>query len=161
MSVLKIVSLLAFSLAVTGASAQGTGLGCTDPSLAKSEFIAELQKVQGNVLVSDASGMTSGVEKQPLKNTMRVTTTSRASVTVSFACGCDVKLKENERLDISAPNTCEAILAAVQPVPVDIALGAIPAATGGVSVGTGALIATAVGVGGYILFRRDRNVSPN
>lgn len=161
MRLIQIVGALASFSFLVGASAQSSDLSCTDPGLANSEFVAELRKVEGNVLVSDAVGMTSGVEKQPLKNNMRVTTTSRASVTVSYRCGCDVNLKENERVDIAAPNTCAALIAAVQAVPVGVALGAVAPVAGGLTAGTGALIATTVGVGAFILFRRDRNVSPN
>ena len=161
MKVMKILSVLAVSLAVTSASAQSSDLKCTDSSLANSEFVAELQKVEGNVLVSDATGMTSGVEKQPLKNKMRVTTTSRASVTVSYPCGCDVKLKENERLDIAAPKSCAAILASVQSVPIDVAIGAAAVPAAGGLTGTNVLIGTGVGVGVYLLYRDNRNASPN
>ena len=160
MKVIQIFGAVAALSVIAVASAQGSELSCTDSDFAKSEFVAELRKVEGNVLVSDAVGMTSGVENQPLKNNMRVTTTSRASVTVSYRCGCDVNLKENERVDIAAPNTCAALIAAVQSVPVGVALGAVAPAVG-LTTGTGALIATTVGVGAFILFRRDRNVSPN
>lgn len=155
-----VVGIVGFALASVVA-AQGTRPACDDPNSAKGDTIAELQNVQGNVLVSDAAGMTSGTEKQRLKNMVRVTTTSRAGVVVSFDCGCEVKLKENERLDVEAPRACAALLAAVQPVPVGTPIGAIAPVAGGISTTTGALIATTVGVGAYLLYRNNRNVSPN
>lgn len=133
---------------------------CDDPRSATGETIAELREVQGNVLVSDAQGMTTAADSQRVRNKVRVTTTSRAGVLVRFDCGCDVRLKENERLDIDAPSACAALLAAVQPVPAAGALGAV-ATTGATISPTGALIVTGVGVGAYLLYRNNRNVSPN
>lgn len=158
---LKSLVFVATVLSVSVATAQKTELGCEDPAVARSEFVAELQKVVGNVLVSDTTGMTSGVEKQQLKNKMRVTTTSRASVTISFPCGCDIQLKENERVDIAAPNSCAALLAAVQAVPVSVAIGAAAVPVAGGLTGTNVLIGATVGVGAYLLYRDNRNVSPN
>jgi len=134
---------------------------CDDPQSAARETVAELRDVLGNVLVSDAQGMASGTENQRLKNKVRVTTTSRAGVVVKFDCGCEIRLKENERLDVETPRPCAALLAAVQAVPVGAPIGAVAATgTSGIS-GTGALIATGVGVGAYLLYRNNRNVSPN
>lgn len=142
-------------------AAQAARTACDDPNAAKAATIAELRDVQGNVLVSDAVGMTSGTEKQRLKNMVRVTTTSRAGAVVLFDCGCEVKLKENERLDVEAPRACAALLASVQPVPIGTPIGAVTPVAGGISTSTGALIATTVGVGAYLLYRNNRNVSPN
>ncbi len=120
---------------------------------------AELRDVTGNVLLSTKDGMSAAVEKQTVAGGSRVTTTSRASVTVAFACGCDVKLKENERLDIEGPSTCAVLLASVTAVPV-VAIGAATASAGAFS-GTTALIGVGVGVGGYLIYRNNRNQSPN
>lgn len=123
---------------------------------------AFLQDVVGNVLVSTKEGIKAGMENQPVVNKTRVTTTSRASVTISFKeCGCDVKLKENERIDIESPNTCAALLAFVTGVPVDAAIGAVAASTGGISTTTGLVIGAGAGVGAYLLYRRNQNSSPN
>jgi len=155
-----LVSLLIAAAMSAAASAQPGGASCDSPASAKGDTVAELRDVQGNVLVSDAAGMTSGVDKQRLKNAVRVTTTARAGTLVAFDCGCEVRLKENERLDVELPKACPALVAAVQAVPVGVALGAVPA-VGGISTTTGALIATTVGVGAYLLYRNNRNVSPN
>ena len=121
---------------------------------------AELRDVTGNVLVSTKDGMIAGIEKQIVANKTRVTTTSRASVTIVFDCGCDVKLKENERIDIENPSTCAALLASVTAVPGATALGAATASAGALT-STNALIAVGVGVGGYLIYRNNRNQSPN
>lgn len=154
-----IVGLAGMALAF-GVAAQNARPACDDPNSAKGDTIAELRDVQGNVLVSDVAGMSSGVEKQRLKNMVRVTTTSRAGVVVAFDCGCDVRLKENERLDVEAPRACAALLASVQPVSIGAPIGAVAPVTG-ISTTTGALIVGTVGVGVYLLYRNDRNVSPN
>ena len=144
----------------TGVLAQTSPLACDDPEYVKRETIAALIDVQGNVLVSDPAGMASGVEKQRIKKGVRVTTTSRASVTINFDCGCDVRLKENERLDVEGGRPCAALLAAVEGVPIGAPIGAVAASAGG-SFPTTAAILTGVGVGAYLLYRNNRNVSPN
>ncbi len=121
---------------------------------------AELRDVTGNVLVSTSDGMSTAVDKQAVGGKSRVTTASRSSVTVAFACGCDVKLKENERIDIEAPSTCAVLLASVTAVPV-VAIGATTAASAGAFSGTTALVGAGVGVGAYLLYRNNRNQSPN
>jgi len=152
--------VLAMALSLPGFG-QSSAPACDDPQSAARDTVAELREVLGNVLVSDAQGMASGTESQRLKNKVRVTTTSRAGVLVKFDCGCEVRLKENERLDVETPRPCAALLAAVQAVPVGAPIGAVAAAaTPGIS-GSGALIATGVGVGAYLLYRNNRNVSPN
>ena len=122
---------------------------------------AELRDVTGNVLVSTKDGMSAAVDKQTVSGNTRVTTTSRASVTVAFTCGCEVKLKENERLDLGAPATCPVLLASVVAVPIAAAIGAGAAASAGAFTGTTALVAAGVGVGGYLIYRNNRNQSPN
>lgn len=143
----------------TNAMAQGPRLACDDPEYMKRETIATLAEVKGNVLVSDAAGMFSAIDNQRIKNMVRVTTTSRASVLIAFDCGCDVRLKENERLDVEGPRQCPALLAAVQAVPIGAPIGAVAAASG--SILPTALLLTGVGVGGYLIGRNDRNCSPN
>ena len=143
----------------TGVMAQTSRLACDDPENTKRETIATLAEVQGNVLVSDALGMSSAVDNQRIKNSVRVTTTSRASVLISFDCGCDVRLKENERLDVEGAKQCPALLAAVEAVPIGAPIGAVAAASG--SGVPKALLLTGVGVAGYLIYRNNGNVSPN
>lgn len=154
-----IVSFLSFFLGcalASGAFAQRSS-SCDDTSEAGKTTIAELRDLQGNVLVSDKEGVTSALIGQRVANKSRVTTTAKAGVVVSFDCGCDVTLKENQRFDVELPRGCAALLASVQPVPVTAALGAAPV-TGSTA---GLLTVGAVGVGGLILLRQSRNVSPN
>lgn len=155
----KLMSGLTALVLGIGVMAQTSRLACDDPENTKRETIATLAEVQGNVLVSDALGMSSAVDNQRIKNSVRVTTTSRASVLISFDCGCDVRLKENERLDVEGAKQCPALLAAVQAVPIGAPIGAVAAASGS-GVPTAVLL-TSAGVAGYILYRNNRNVSPN
>jgi hypothetical protein len=134
---------------------------CEDESYKKKETIAELRDLKGNVLVSDPKGIAAGADRQRLANKVRVSTTARSGVLIRFDCGCDIELKENERLDVEGGDPCAALLAAIKPVPVGVAVGAATVgttATAGVAVGA---IAVSAGVG-TVLYRRNRgNVSPN
>jgi len=142
-------------------AAQSAVLACDDPQSAKRETVAELREVQGNVLVSDSQGMVSGVENRRLKNKERVTTTARGGVLVRFDCGCDVRLKENERIDIESPRSCAALLAAVTSAAPALVIGAPVATATATSSYVAPLIGGAVGLGGYLLYRNNRNSSPN
>ncbi len=157
------VAVALFASAAPTVIAQQTAAACDDPAYAKRDTVAQLRDLVGNVLVSDKAGMGSATDKQRVGNNVRVTTTSQASVVVAFDCGCNVTLKPNERLDVVAGQSCAAALAAVSPVATNVALGA-----GAVGAGTGAGLSVpvvaggvAVGVGGYLLYRDHRNVSPN
>lgn len=159
-SVAKLFIGVAFATFATGLLAQSNRLACDDPANTKLATIATLNDVTGNVLVSDAAGMATATDKQRIKNYGRITTTSRASVTISFDCGCDVRLKENERLNIEGPRQCPALLAAVEALPIGAPIGAI-AASLGVGFLTTALVGTGVGVGAILLNRNFANQSPN
>ena len=154
-------SMLSLIVLVVASSvmAQASRLACDDPGNLTRETIATLVEVQGNVLISDAVGMSSATGNQRIKNSVRVTTTSRASVLISFDCGCDVRLKENERLDVEGAKQCPALLAAVEAVPIGAPIGAVAAASG--SGVPKALLLTGVGVAGYLIYRNNGNVSPN
>jgi hypothetical protein len=159
-----VVNLFALIAALVSANvlhAQATS--CDDPSQLRKDTIAELRDLQGNVLVSDKDGVSSAVSGQRVANKSRVTTTSSAGVVVAFDCGCNVTLKENQRVDIELPRGCAALVAAIQAVPVTVALGSAAAVAPAAAAGstTGLLAVGAVGVGGYALLRRNRNVSPN
>ena len=154
-SMLSIVVLVV----APGVMAQASRLACDDPEYLKRETIATLVEVQGNVLISDAVGMSSATNNQRIKNSVRVTATSRASVMISLDCGCEVQLKENERLDVEVAKQCPALLAAVQAVPIGAPIGAVAAASG--SAVPTALLLTSAGVAGYLLYRNNGNVSPN
>jgi len=104
--------------------------------------------------------MASAISGQRVPNGVRITTTSKASVTVAFDCGCNVRLKENERIDAELPRSCAGLLAAVTGAAPATALGA-SAVTATAGPFSAPIIAGAVGVGGYLLYRNGRNSSPN
>ncbi len=155
---LALVTMVAFSSGLVFAQSTST---CEAKDAGSKQTIAELRNVQGNVLVSDAAGMSSATVSQRVANKTRVTTTAQAGVTVAFDCGCDVTLKENERFDVTLPASCPALLASITPAMPAVALGA-PAAA---ATTTGSLlpagIVTGVGVGAYLLYRSNRDVSPS
>ena len=67
----------------------------------KDNTVAKLKDAEGNVLVSQGDAMVAGANDQRLAIGTRVLTTNKASVTISYDVGCDVRLKENERFTIS------------------------------------------------------------
>ena len=89
---------LAAAFAIPQPMAQGT------------ETIARLKDVRGNVLVSRESGLGSGAEQAPLTPGTRVITTANAHVIVSFDNGCEVHLKENQRLEVEKDKPCAALI---------------------------------------------------
>lgn len=161
-SVLRVIAALAFGVAASHAYSQSA---CEALDAAARPTVAELRDLQGNVLVSDSAGMASAGTGQRIKNKVRVTTTAKAGVTIAFDCGCSVSLKENQRLDVELPATCPAVLAAVATAAPDVALGALPAGSAGASGaalgGWVGPVAVGAGVGGYLIYRHNRNVSPN
>jgi hypothetical protein len=152
----------AMSLALASAlHAQAARIACDDPNYLKRDTVAELRELTGNVVVSDAAGVGTAAGGQRIANKARVTTASKAGVIVSFDCGCDVTLGESQRLDIDVPRACSGLLASVQAVPTAVALGATAAPAAAASSAAGLLTVGAVGVGGYLIYRNNRNVSPN
>jgi hypothetical protein len=158
----RLTAAVFISLALVGVSqAQDKRIACDDPNYQKRDTVAELRELSGNVLVSDGAGVGTAAGGQRVANKARVTTASKAGVIVAFDCGCDVKLEENQRFDIDVPRACAGLLASVQPVPTAVALGAT-ATPVLAAPSTSALLAVgAVGVGGYLIYRNNRNVSPN
>ncbi len=151
------VGLLGVLFAASPVAAQSSA--CESKDAASKPTIAELRDVQGNVLVSDKTGMQSGTAGQRIENRARVMTTSPAAVTIVLDCGCNIRLKENERVDVELPRACGAMLASVTSVTPQVALGASASAASTSFVAP--VVLGAVGVGGYLLYRSNRNVSPN
>lgn len=83
--------------------------------------VAQLKQLNGNVLVSRDTGMTAGYELLKLANGTRVITTANSEVVVVFDNGCDVHMKENQRLDVDSGRPCAAL------IPANLAV-AVPAA---------------------------------
>lgn len=140
-----------------GWQAAGLGIAATlcmaQAAAQQAQTVARLKEVTGNVLVSREAGLAAGSESQRLANGTRVITTAKSGAVVVFDNGCEVRLKENERLDVDSGRPCALLVA--QP------LGPMPpvAAVGAPLVGL--LIPGAVGTG-IVLDNRDKlPVSPN
>ena len=160
----------AISVAVACAAALVAG-----SALAQQGTVAKLSDIKGNVLVSQGDAMVSGVANQRLPAGTRVVTTAGASVKIDYDIGCDIRLKENERLTIVVGTDCAALAAGVVAVgPAAGAIGGGAAAAGAAGAGAGvtaagiaggaaivgAVAAGPLGYGAYETFK-DNNVSPN
>jgi hypothetical protein len=112
----------------------------------QSNSVARLKGVTGNVLVSQQSGLATGSESQRLVNGTRIITTANSEVIVVFDNGCEVRMRENERLEVDSGKPCALMVAE--------ALGGQPVAAAGVGLvplllplGGGAIIASGAGGG--------------
>lgn len=116
--------------------------------------IARLVQLNGNVLVSRESGLTSGNDSQRIAPGTRVITTANSEVVVEYDDGCRVRLKENQRFEVERGKPCALLLAQ------DLLVA--PAA---VSSSVAATVAPAVFIGGGIAMLIDGRgrppVSPN
>ena len=113
--------------------------------------VARLKQVTGNVLVSGQSGLATGNEAQPLANGVRIITTANSRVIVVFDNGCEVRMEENQRLDVESGKPCAALLPQ--------ALGAAPAASQGFAA---FIVPGLVGAGAIAAIVNNSNpVSPN
>ena len=129
-----------------------------------SPSVADLKNVQGNVLIGDASGISSATNGQKIPGNVSVTTTADASVDVVFNNGCTVSLKPSQRLDVNAGSSCEALIASVAPVAAPTAaLGAPVAASAGAAGVSGTTLAVLGGVGlaGALYANCHRRASPS
>ena len=125
--------------------------------------MAQLKKVEGNVLVSTAQGAVAGVNDLAVPDKSLVTTTSNGSVDVVLPKGCTITLKPNQRLEVDVDKSCDALALLVMDAPGAVALGAA-GASGAVAGFSGTTIALGVGVGvgvGLLIARGNRNSSPN
>ena len=99
--------------------------------------VARLTNAEGNVLVSEGDALVTGSNDQRLTVGQRITTTTGATVTVSYDAGCDIRLKENERFTV-AVGPCAVLAGQVE------SLGPAAGAIGGGTAGT----APSAGAGG-------------
>jgi hypothetical protein len=109
--------------------------------------VAQLKQLNGNVLVSRDTGMTAGAELLKVANGTRIITTANSEVVVVFDNGCEVRMKENQRLDVESDKPCAAL------VPANLAVAAPAAGPGFVGLLVPGLLgasgaAAAAGVGG-------------
>lgn len=136
-------------------------------------IVAQLAKVDGNVLVSTQSGLVAGVPGMPLRQGMRVMTTTNSTGVIAFADGCEVTLAPVQRTGINSELTCAERMAAAQGLVLDqaallAALGgstesiALAAAGGlGGAGGTAAAVGGLSGVTAIVAAQGDGTVSPN
>lgn len=143
------------------------------------ERVATLRVIEGNVLLSDATGLSSGEDAAPLLKGSRVITTANSQATVVYRDGCEVTLKANQRLEIDVDRPCKERIAQAQSIflePAGMALaaggaaaggGAAAAVLGGALAGTTGIVAGVAGVAGLgglaalASGRGDSTVSPN
>jgi hypothetical protein len=137
------------------------GLLAASGAFAQDHAVAKLKSVTGNVLVSQEAGMASGNADQPLVNGTRIITTANSEAIVRYENGCEVRVKENERLEIDDKKPCAAILPQAMGGAAIAALGAAAPASA-IAVAAGGVGVTAVAVEEEIRRRRRRpSVSPN
>lgn len=68
--------------------------------------VARLTRVSGNVLVSDASMISTAGEALRLAPGMRVLATTNSAATVEFHDGCRVRVHAGERFEVRAMTPC-------------------------------------------------------
>jgi hypothetical protein len=126
-------------------------LACADVWAQQQQpVVAHLKQVTGNVLVSREAGLATGNEAQPITNGSRIITTANSTAIVVFDNGCEVRLKENERLEVDSNRPCALMLVqAVGPAPL--------AAVGAPIMGT--LLPVVIGTT-IIVDRLDKNPAP-
>ena len=126
--------------------------------------VAQLKDVHGNVLVSKESGLASGDEQLRLTNGTRVITTSRSDVVVVFDNGCEVRLKENQRLEIDDAKPCAALVAQALSILAEPAGAAAASGAGGLAAYSVLMPALGGGLAGVRVIqslRESQPVSPN
>ena len=94
--------------------------------------VARLTNAEGNVLVSEGDALVTGSNDQRLTVGQRITTTTGATVTVSYDAGCDIRLKENERFTVTT-GPCAVLAGQVESL--GPAAGAIGGGTAGTALG--------------------------
>ena len=135
--------------------------------------VARLRQVEGNVLVSQESGLASAEEALRLDEFSRVITTANAKAVVVYDDGCEVALEPNQRLEIRTDKVCKERVAQAETIfkePAGIAFAAAgTGVAGGVTAaalsgfaGAGVIGAAGVtGIAALVLSRQDAAVSPN
>jgi len=144
-SIIAIGALVSGLLAATSAIAQSEQSGT----------VARLKDVIGNVLVTQQAGLAAGTEAQRLTKGTRIITTANSEVVVVFDNDCEVRMRENQRLDIE-DKPCAAM------IPVSFG-GTVLAA--GAGAGLAGFITPIVMVGGAVVLLEAGHgrtpVSPN
>ena len=76
--------------------------------------VATLAEAEGSVLVSNPTGLATGVKGNALRSGMRVITPANARATIRYEDGCVVELKPHQRIVIDLSVPCEGRLLQVQ-----------------------------------------------
>lgn len=139
------------------------------PSLAQQaqapRAVARLKTVEGNVLVSQETGLASAETAARLTEGSRVITTANAQAVVQYDDGCEVSLKPNQRLEIDVSRPCKERI--VQAHSVILEPGGAATLSGAVlagSIGVSSIAGGLAGLAGVAILgkeRQDRSVSPN
>ncbi len=149
------------------------GAGAEAPTQRFGETVAKLRQVEGNVLVSQESGLASAAESLRLDDRSRVITTANAKATVVYDDGCEITLEPNQRLEIRTDKECAERVVQANTIFKDP--GGLAFAAGGTGLVGGATAAALAGVGGgailgtagisglaaLLISRQDTAVSPN
>ncbi len=130
---------------------------------------ARLDRVEGNVLVSTATGLAAGGAGQALLAGTRVITPANGKALIKFDNGCSVQLQPNQRLVIDPSKSCEQLTLLVQstlpappaPSPPPSGFLASAAPSGGLPDFVGNMVGGVMGATAIIRWRQDENVSPN
>jgi len=140
-----------FSLAGAASFAQTPG-----------ELVARLKNVNGNVLVSRESGLAAGDEALRIAKGTRVITTANSEVTVVYDNGCEVKLKENQRFEITVDKPCRALATLPHSILLQPEGAALASATlGGAAFAAATPALGVAGVAAILSARSEQTVSPN
>ena len=137
---------------------EGVVVRSGDRLMVNGREVARLRNVEGNVLVSQETGLASGNEAARVHEGARVITTAKARVTIVFDDGCEVTLEENQRIEIDSRRACAMRLAEGVTGDPQGAIGLV----GGVSFLTG--FGTYIGITGVGILIDDREsnaVSPS
>lgn len=132
--------------------------------------VANLESVEGNVLVSTATGLAAGASGSALTTGTRVITPANGKAVIKFSNGCSVQLQPNQRFVIDPSKPCDQLLLLVQstlpappvaPSPPPSGFLASAAPSGGLPDSVGYLMGGVAGVTAIVRWRQDENVSPN
>ncbi|HYC36832.1 MAG TPA: hypothetical protein VEC19_10445 [Usitatibacter sp.] len=107
--------------------------------------VAQLRNVEGNVLLSQETGLASGDEAARVREGWRVITTAKSKAVVVFDDGCEVELKENQRLEIDTTRECKLRVTQAQSILLEPGGMAAAAASAGATGGAAAAILAGVG----------------
>ena len=168
-----VLALACAALAPSFAQKPGDGNGPVQRT-PEGQPVATLKSVEGNVLVSQETGLASADAKARLGEGSRVITTANAKAVVAYDDGCEVKVDPNQRLEIDADKPCRERVVQADSIlkePAGLALmggtgaagGAAAAALAG-SLGGAGLAAGVAGVTGLAAIASSRdsgNTSPN